>query len=109
MYFLIYNNNKMVGYSTAPVICENDQVIEVDEKTYKNAVENFNNINIELLTIKSWFNEYYPQHEQKYRRLHLLNKLTDEGKNPYEELVKLYEEAEIKRARIQELEVLTNA
>lgn len=60
----------------------------------------------ELINLTAWFNGYYTEHEQKYRRLHSLNKLTDEGKNPYNELINLYNEAEIKRARIQELERL---
>lgn len=56
--------------------------------------------------LKYWFDKYYTEHEQKYRRLHSLNKLTDLGKDPYNELINLYNEAEIKRARIQELERL---
>ena len=60
----------------------------------------------ELLELKYWYDNYYTQHEQKYRRLHTLGKTTDEGKNPYNELINLYNEAEIKRARIQELERL---
>lgn len=60
----------------------------------------------ELINLSEWFDEYYTEHEQKYRRLHSLNKLTDEGNDPYNELIKLYNEAEIKRARIQELERL---
>lgn len=60
----------------------------------------------ELVQLKEWYDVSYAQHEQKYRRLHSLGKLTDEGANPYDELIKLYNEAEIKRARIQELERL---
>ena len=56
--------------------------------------------------LNRWFGEYYTINEQKYRRLHTLGKLTDEGNNPYDELIKLYNQAEIKRARIQELERL---
>ena len=44
--------------------------------------------------------------EQKLRRLHTICKMTDDGKEPYQELIILYCEAEIKRARIQELERL---
>lgn len=62
----------------------------------------------EHFALKEWFSKYYQEHEQKYRRLHTLGQLTDEGTNPYEELVKLYQEAEIKRKRIQEIEVLLN-
>ena len=60
----------------------------------------------EYQELKEWFDTYYAQHEQKYRRLHSLSKLTDESKDPYDELINLYSEAEIKRARIQELEAL---
>lgn len=58
----------------------------------------------EIDYLKLWFNDVYTIEEQKYRRLHTLGKLTDEGKDPYNELINLYNEAEIKRARIQELE-----
>lgn len=61
---------------------------------------------IEINNLKGWYENYYSQHEQKYRRLHTLGKTTDEGKDPYNELINLYNEAEIKRARIQELERL---
>ena len=60
----------------------------------------------EINDLKLWFDIYYARHEQKYRRLHSLGKLTDVGKDPYNELINLYNEAEIKRARIQELERL---
>lgn len=60
----------------------------------------------EYIKLTQWYDNYYSQHEQKYRRLHSLGKLTDNGANPYDELIKLYNEAEIKRARIQELERL---
>ena len=67
--------------------------------------QEYKNIN-EIEKLKNWYDTYYTQHEQKYRRLHSLGKLTDEGKDPYNELINLYNEAEIKRARIQELERL---
>lgn len=54
----------------------------------------------------TWFKEYYTIHEQKYRRLNTLKQLTDELEDPYNKLVELYQEAEIKRKRIQEIEVL---
>ena len=57
---------------------------------------------------KDWFDVEYARKEQKYRRLHSLGKLTDNGKDPYQELINLYKEAEIKRARIQELEAIIN-
>lgn len=61
---------------------------------------------MEINNLKYWYDNYYSQHEQKYRRLHTLGKTTDEGADPYNELINLYNEAEIKRARIQELERL---
>ena len=60
----------------------------------------------EIDYLKLWFSDVYTIEEQKLRRLHTLGKLTDDGKNPYQELINLYNEAEIKRARIQELERL---
>ena len=79
--------------------------VETEEMVEYNISQNdlFNN---EINKLKLWFNTYYTEHEQKYRRLHSLGKLTDEDKDPYSELVNLYNEAEIKRARIQELERL---
>ena len=60
----------------------------------------------EIYQLKNWFNTYYTEHEQKYRRLNTLKQLTDELEDPYNKLVELYQEAEIKRKRIQEIEVL---
>lgn len=51
-----------------------------------------------------WFNGYYAEHEQKYRRLITLGKICDDGKDPQTKLISLYNEAETKRERIQELE-----
>lgn len=63
--------------------------------------------NKELIALKiDWFDGYYTEHEQKYRRLHTLGLMTDEGKDPYTALTELYAEAETKRKRIQELEEL---
>lgn len=60
----------------------------------------------EIYQLKNWFNTYYTEHEQKYRRLNTLKQLTDELEDPYNKLVELYKDAEIKRKRIQEIEVL---
>lgn len=60
----------------------------------------------EIVELKEWFDIFYAQHEQKYRRLYTLNKQTDEGEDPHDKLLALYAEAEIKRARIQEIERL---
>ena len=58
----------------------------------------------EIDELRHWFDVYYAQHEQKYRRMIALNKKTDEGEDAEEVLYRLYEEAEVKRARIKELE-----
>ena len=58
----------------------------------------------EINELKIWFNTYYTQHEQKYRRLITLNKADDDEVDGQTKLITLYEEAEQKRARIQELE-----
>ncbi len=60
----------------------------------------------ELETLKEWFDVYYTQHEQKYRRLISLGKMCDDGTNPSVTLNNLYIEAETKRARINQLESL---
>ena len=94
------------------------KVIDVEGKPYKEAYTETIDIMVykpytqkelyqqELNMLTEWYDIYYTQHEQKYRRLHSLSKLTDEGTDPYDELINLYNEAEIKRARIQELEGL---
>ena len=83
------------------LVVDNGKVIAIEHQESKQELAHK-----ELLELKYWYNNYYTQHEQKYRRLHSLGKLTDEGKDPYSELINLYNEAEIKRARIQELERL---
>ena len=60
-------------------------------------------------TLKKWFDVEYARLEQKFRRLHTLGKTTDSGKNAYDELVDLYNTAEINRKRIQELEALIDS
>lgn len=74
------------------------QIVEKPKPTANDLAEQ------EIRKLKSWFDGYYTQHEQKYRRLHLLNKPTDEGTDALSALTALYTEAEEKRARIQTLE-----
>lgn len=76
------------------------QIVEIPQPTESELAQQ------ELFELKEWYDNEYTRKEQKYRRLHTLSKLTDEGKDPYNELINLYKEAEIKRARIQELERL---
>lgn len=68
--------------------------------------ETINNLNGELEYLKNWYNTEYTKLEQKYRRLNTLKVLTDSGLDPLGCLIDLYQEAENKRKRIQELEVL---
>lgn len=63
-------------------------------------------LDAEIFDLKKWYEIYYMQHEQKYRRLHTLGLKCDNGADPYNELVKLYNEAETKRKRIQKIEEL---
>lgn len=65
-------------------------------------------INMEIWQLTTWFDTYYAQHEQKYNRLIALDRLTDNGENPHDKLIELYETAETNRKRIQELESLIN-
>lgn len=58
--------------------------------------------------LKMWFDFYYAHNEQKYRRLNTLQLKTDDGLDPYSELIKLYNVAEEKRKLIQSLESKLN-
>lgn len=57
-----------------------------------------------LNELKQWFDVEYARLEQKFRRLHTLNKFCDDGTRPFDQLILLYEEAERKRRQIQDLE-----
>lgn len=59
----------------------------------------------EWYDLRNWFETEYTYKEQKYRRLIALNKTDDDGVDCQTKLTALYEEAEIKRKRIQELEI----
>lgn len=79
------------------------QVVAVERvptqiEIYKNEIDH----------LKQWFDIDYMRAEQKYRRLHTLQQLCDNGTTPYDMLIWLYKEAEVKRKRIQELEGLIN-
>lgn len=54
--------------------------------------------------LNKWFYTEYTKQEQKYRRLRTLNKLCDDGSNPEEKLIELYNNAEVYRLEIQSLE-----
>ena len=69
---------------------------------------NHNNYIIELNNLKKWFETEYTKNEQKYRRFNTLQMVCEDGISPTNKLIDLYNEAETKRKRIQELEVLIN-
>ena len=60
----------------------------------------------EIIAYEEWFDIEYARKEQKYRRIIALDKLDDDGIDGNTKLIALYEEAEQKRKRIQELEKL---
>ena len=113
---------KLEDYSTAYEFLKNNPnytitEIEKDEndnrqfkfilKSEIEHTEDIKNQN-EIENLKSWFTNDYTIHEQKYRRLYTLGLNDDDGLSGYNKLIQLYNEAEIKRARIQELERLLN-
>jgi hypothetical protein len=63
---------------------------------------------LEVTKLQTWFDEEYSRHEQKLRRLSALDKPDDDGVNANIKLGTLYSEAEVRRARIQELEKIIN-
>ena len=94
--FIVYDGiewNTRLNNGFRPFIKDNNVVWEADPN-YEHA---------ELLL---WFDREYGYKEQKLRRLIALNKLTDDGKDASKALIELYNEAEEKRKRIQELEKL---
>lgn len=74
------------------------QIVEIPQPTQKQLSE------IEIDSLRNWFNGYYAEHEQKYRRLYSMRTYCDDGSDPYQQLMMLYQTAEKNRKRIQELE-----
>lgn len=99
-------NGKIVCLSNVKTIHSDPDIIEIEisEEEYSNLLNKEKNLIKTKFELIEWFDGYYTQHEQKFRRLHTLNKLTDDGKNAYDALVELYNEAELKRRRIQQIE-----
>ena len=60
----------------------------------------------EIAELKTWFDTIYTKQEQKLRRLITLKILCDDGQRPEDKLITLYNEAERKRKRIQDLEAI---
>lgn len=74
----------------------------------ENKLTNEELLSKEYNELRMWFNNTYSYKEQKYRRLIALNKLDDDGIDANDKLIALYDEAEMNRLRIQELEELIN-
>lgn len=94
------NNNLMIVELEPDENGRRFQIQTIPEPTQedKNRTEYYNLLN--------WFDNQYTYKEQKYRRLMYINKADDDGVDASEKLALLYTEAEEKRARIQQLEVL---
>lgn len=106
-FYKFIQNGKTVGVSNCEVIDDSCEIVEITEQEYNEYTANRQKLFDEMLELNDWFDGYYSVHEQKYRRLIALNKLDDDGANATDKLTALYEEAETKRRRIQELETLT--
>lgn len=99
------------------------KVYEVTEEQYKLLCDNLGRIDINfhidnrlidnkekidrLIDLKDWFDHYYTEHEQKYRRLDYFyhdGTINVETTTAHKNLVELYHQAEEYRKEIQELE-----
>lgn len=105
-YYKYVLNGKTVGVSNIETITDGCETVEITEQEYNEYTAKRQKLFDEMLELNNWFDGYYAVHEQKYRRLIALNKPDDDGVNAADKLTALYEEAEIKRRRIQELETL---
>lgn len=96
----VYHDNGEVLYEShfiEPVYEEKQVWVEYTEQEL---------LEQEMSQCENWFANIYTYQEQKYRRLIALNIPDDDGVSAEQKLLELYNEAEIKRKRIQELEKL---
>ena len=104
----------------------NYKIVEIDEKYVDCVYSDFDSTNdtfvfniakynkrkniklarAEIAELKTWFDTIYTKQEQKLRRLITLKILCDDGQHPEDKLITLYNEAERKRKRIQDLEAI---
>lgn len=84
----------------------NNEIILVYKLFNKERLNEIKRLEIQgkIYDLQNWFDTYYAQHEQKYRRLMTLGLLDNDGIDPKNKILDLYNEAEAKRKRIQELE-----
>lgn len=100
--------NNQLYYAPANEPQENERATEEQIKQANLVIEYVSEYN----KLLDWFSFTYNKYDEKYRRLNTLYNVglltTDEAKNAYSNLIALYNEAEDKRKRIQELEALIN-
>ncbi len=100
-------NNEIIGVSNVKVVFDNPNVVEVEilGNEFNSIISKKEKLNKEKQEIQEWFDSFYAQHEQKYRRLIAMGKSCDDGTNANDKLTQLYEEAELKRKKFQDLEL----
>lgn len=103
-YYKYVLNGKVLSVSNVQIECDSAEEIEITEQEYNEYLENRNALVNELIELIGWFDGYYTIHEQKYRRLSALNVPDDDGQDVVDKLQMLYQEAEIKRKRVQEIQ-----
>lgn len=96
--YILQYSNLTIQEIEADTFGRRFQIVEIPQPTQKELAE------IEINALKNWFNGYYTEHEQKYRRLYTMKLYCDDGTHPYDKLTELYQTAEKNRKRIQELE-----
>lgn len=104
-YYKYVSNGKILSVSNIQIECEDAEEVEITEQEYNEYLESRNALAREQIELTEWFDGYYTIHEQKYRRLEALSKADDDGENPTVKLKALYEEAEEKRKRLQEVQL----
>lgn len=98
-------NGRILSVSNIQIECDGAEEVEITEQEYNEYLENRNALIKEQIELTEWFDGYYTIHEQKYRRLEALSKADDDGGNATAKLKALYEEAEEKRKRLQEIQL----
>ena len=98
-------NGKVLSVSNIKVECDDAEEVEITEQEYNEYLKNRNSLINKQIELIDWFDGYYTIHEQKYRRLEALSKADDEEESATVKLKALYEEAEEKRKRLQEIQL----
>lgn len=106
--FKYTKNGKIVGLSNAKTISSDPGIVETEISTeeYAELLRKERDFTRAQTDAQNWFEGYYSQHEQKYRRFIDLGIMCDDGSDPIEKLKALQLEAEEKRKKIQNFENL---